>query len=308
MTRCQVCDAPTNGYLCKPCLGEISRALGDWQSLMHEASVLATGGARTYRHSARRPYSDEELAELDEEYAHRMAAIPARLRSRDGRLALPGTPRVVNLDARELLADAYDTLRGQIDDLRDLANTEPAGWGDAVPWLLRNLDHVRHHPGAASIHDELTFMHDRMQRAVDRSPEWIYAGPCTHDTGDQCCARELYYRPGTDEIECKGYRSDGIGCGTVYTYAERQEWLLASVSTALLPLEMWRTALPKLFPQLTWPNRSTWFRWERSQRITREGSTETGLAVYRGGELIDLVVSEQPRIVGNANKKNRRCA
>lgn len=325
VTACQVCEATSDRPMCGPCADKLARHLGEFQSLMHEASMLATGQTFVWRSSTTRVGPDEELAELEEEYAHRMQAIPARLRSRDGRRTLPNTGTVVNLDARDLLADAYDTLRGQVEDIRDQAGTEPDGWADVVPWLLRNLENViRWAPSAGSIHDELTYMHDRLERAVDRSPSRIYAGPCTAtgcshiidpDSG-QTAPRDLYapWRPGSDgeddrddrAFTCDGWHGDGIGCGHTYTWASRRPWLIQELQTALVTISDFVAAMPDLFPDLRIPPQASFRGWVKNRLHAHGQDQATGEPTFVGSDVLQLVQDYKPH--AHAPRPNRRAS
>jgi hypothetical protein len=104
-------------------------------------------------------------------------------------------------------------------------------------------------------------------------------------------------------VTCNGYRSNDPadrGCGAVHTLADRYEWLLDSVEDALLPLATWQAALPKLFPGLAWPNRSTWWRWvfgeEPKRRLFAKSLDRSGVELFRGGDIVELVRAEQARI------------
>lgn len=293
MSQCGVCEASTDGFLCRYCLGRLERDIGDFTSLLHEVSVLALGQARVYR-TARRVEVDSEVADLDEEYAHRMAAIPARLRSRDGRMALPSTTLPVNLDARELLYDAYDTLLSWASSI----GADEISSRHVVAWLLTHVNDVRFMEDAAQCYDELTYLHGRLERAVDRSPERIYAGPCHADTDNGRCDRDLYASPlrrndEDGEIVCDGHRGDEQGCGAKHTRAGRRDWLLASLDDSLVPLDMLRPCVQVLLG-LTWPPHGTVRSWLNRGRIKPRTIDRNGVELFRAGDVIALVRSWQP--------------
>lgn len=192
-----------------------------------------------------------------------------------------------------------------------------------VRWFMsdRVLGAIRQDEAAAQFCAAMDDLHAVLDKAVDRAPSALYAGPChatvievhseerngtvyvTTSTGQ--CQRDLYTWPNAEEIVCNGYRSDTAGdqgCGAVHSLAEREHWLRAAVDDALLPLATWQTALPKLLPQLTWPTRSTWWRWLQAERLTARSVDRSATELYRGGDLVDLVRAEQPRIRGNASK------
>lgn len=329
---CRVCQAKTDAYLCRKHAGEIRTALGDAKSLMHELSNVATGQTRVYRASGRRSVDpdaslwDAEQAELD-----------AMLRSREGRVTLPSTAAVVNLDARELLWEAGNTLSTWARDLADQlrVDTIPEDW---LTWLTEHADRFRFHQAADQAHDEITYLHRRMTAAVDRSPSPLFAGPChatiTEPVATELggtvyvemithrCERDLYAWPGADAIRCDGTRAvkttedgylvpdhDDEGCGTEHTFADRQAWLLASVEDALLPLATWQQALPKMFPDLKWPPRQTWWRWAevggKHQRLFSPHRDLQGVDLYAGRHVMEVVRDAQHLLERHGGTRRR---
>jgi hypothetical protein len=206
-----------------------------------------------------------------------------------------------------------------------IRNGEHAGTAAAlVRWLLRNRNAIRYDEAAGDMHGEIVRLRDQLRRFVDRSPAPLFAGPCHAPLPAGRCQRDLYAwinpfaidprdqseRP---TVTCNGYgsRAEGDrGCGAVHTLADRYEWLLASVDDALLPLVVWQQALPKLFPGLAWPNRTTWWRWTQHEdpskrRLLPKSIDREGLELFRGGDIVDLVRGEQARIIGNVSKRDR---
>jgi hypothetical protein len=298
--RCGVCDGETDAFLCRPCLHEVERAIGDCTSLLHEVSNVATRQTNVYRANGKA----EDLSGERRQWDGEQKALPAMLRSREGRVALPATPMMVNLAARELLADAYDTLLTWASHL----GADPISSTRVVAWLLTHANEIRFTEDAAQIHDEITYLHRRMVSAVDRSPSKVYAGPCHAGQADGSrCQRPLYGWPGADDITCDGTGTGSeydVGCRTVHTTDQRQDWMLAELTDALLPLAVWQGALPRMLKDLTWPNRSTYWRWLRAKRLTPK-TVAHGIELFRGGDVIDLVTEEQPRIIGNQGKPKR---
>jgi hypothetical protein len=188
-------------------------------------------------------------------------------------------------------------------------------------WLLGNLDAIRLDEAAGEILTEITQLRADLMRAVDNSPSPFYAGPC-HAMTDEIvtsvragtvyvttvrrrCELDLYawVNPWDTErddakIVCRGRRSVEDGCGTVHTVADRQDWLLDSIEDALLPIEVWRLALPTMVDSLEWPHRSWWSLLadpSRPRRILPKTVID-GVEFFRGGDLLDWVEREQPRI------------
>lgn len=301
-TSCDLCGGRSDGFICKGCGGELERAIGDMTSLLHEVSVVATGQARVYRASGQASTGDEER-----EWDGEQAEIPAWLRSREGRVALPATRLMVRLDARELLWEAGNTLSGWARHLAESRGAELPPAADLIPWLLRNIASIRFDEAAAECHEEITYLHGRMTRAVDRSPSRVYAGPCHAPTADGRCERSLYGWPGADEIECDGHGTGSeydVGCRAVHTTADRRAWLMAELSDMLMPLTFWEWWLPKLITELEWPNRSTWWRWEKRLEVKGQDSA-SGEDTFRGGDVVAYAEREQARIIGNRDRTRR---
>jgi hypothetical protein len=263
----------------------------------------------------------------------------------------PATPTVVNLGARDLFDEATNLLitwARHLAETRDVAipiparivvdqvfiidrnraagvvartvqpNPMPAIYG----WLLTNLDTIRWDEAAAAIYVELTAMHKRMTRAVDRSPSRLYAGPCRAELDDgTTCKAELFSWPPPrldndidrllwerdNPIECDGYKPPltdpslpwAPGCGHQHQRAARRAWLVDDLEDRLLPWSMLEDALPSVATDLVWPTRSTWWRW---RKLVPAKTVIDGTEFYRGGDVMDLCRREQQRIKGNAGK------
>lgn len=302
--------AERDAVICRPCTDELERAIGDMTSLLHEVSLLATRQTRVYR-AAPPPGPDDELAGLEEEYAHRQAAIPAWLRSRDGRITLPRTPDMINLGARDLLADAYDTLLTWASTI----GADEISSKRVVAWLLTNINDARFHEEAAMMHDEITYLHRRMERAVDRSPSRVYAGPCENkeclqpNSDGQLVPTDLYapWAPASAEDEhadernekeftCDGHRTNGVGCGQAYTWAARRPWLIETIRTSRVTVDDVIAALPCLFPDAPMPPRMSIMGWIRDGRLMADGGNNVvGEPLYPGGRFLELIANYKPK-------------
>lgn len=350
ITTCRVtdCGTPTKGFMCKACAAELTRALvGDrsgatgLQSLMHEVSLVATRQTRVYRANGTAP-QDDELSELEEEYAWRVALLPPHMRTKDGRVTLPSTPSVVNEDARELLTDAAETVTHAARLVAHLlpAGSRPDTTAAVITWLAQSVQRIRFDEHAPQIHRTIIALQKRMIHAVDRSATRLYAGPCEAHQPDGPCRRPLYAwpEPGFDNdhdrrawreenpISCDGYRPpayrpdtdkdrpnyrpdpywpNDTGCGTTHSREQRREWMITDVEERLLPWSLLQDTLPGLLPELIWPHRTTWDRWQgrAAVRLKREG-----VNFYRGGDVIDLCVREQARIRGNRARGARQAS
>lgn len=298
MSDCNVCTAETDGFMCRACLGVVERAIGDMPSLLHELSIVATRQANVYRANGQR----QAITDRSDSEKH----LPAFLRSPHGRTALRPTTLPVDLGASEIMWIAGNTLSGWT---RHLAESRAVPLPDAeamIGWLLTNIESIRFDEAAEQIHDEITDVHRQMERAVDRSPSRLYAGPCHakhYDEGDDeavhawRCERDLYAVAGRWEIVCDGYRitPGDAGCRAVHTIQERRDWLLAEIEDQLLPLDMLLSALPYLLPDQDMPAQSTWRVWRHRGRISARSVDRMGVELFRGGDVVGLVKTDAPR-------------
>jgi hypothetical protein len=308
MSTCRVCDAPTDAFLCRAHGAELARALGDAKSLLHEVGIVASGQARVYR-SGGKPQPVE-----DEDWLTEWRAIPAHLRSLQGRITLPATRAMVNIDARELMWDALNTLTTWARTLAESRSCEiPPDW---LTWMAHNAESFRFSEEAEQVWDEITYLNRRLVSAVDRSPSRLYAGPCHAKIGhlaeafdpavrDGLCQRDLYAKPGQVAIVCDGHRGDEQGCGATHTPEQRRDWLLAAVEDALLPFDTWRTALPGLLPTLPKVPYNTMKAWVDKGRLVPHGRAHGG-DLFRGGDVVELVRGYRPHRY--PDRKARRTA
>jgi hypothetical protein len=306
---CLVCQADNTAFLCKPCLGEVRRAIAEMPSLRHEISMLATGQTKVYRANGRPdPNTDIEAWDAEEK------RIPSWLRSKQGRVTLPTTAGMVNLHARDLLTEADTALIGWARHLAESRGIELAVTDRTQldGWLLTNVDTIRWDEAAGEMHTELTRLQHRMTRAVDRAPSRRDAGPCHAPLTDNTrCQRRLYAWPGAEEIICDGYRpaadlevSYDVGCGARHSETDRDDHLRESLTTALVTIPELLDALPKLFPGYPRPGRGVAQSWVTNGRIFKRGTNHVGEDLFLGSELLHLVETYRPR--GYAPRPNRR--
>lgn len=203
----------------------------------------------------------------------------------------------------------------------------PSSTAALIRWLLGARDSIRYDEAALEIFTAITTLRNDLQRAVDRRPSRIDAGPCESRISGRKCDRRLYAKVSpwlVDDdgqrtavtIVCDGWRPDGRlpgddGCGAEHTAHDRVEWLLASIDDALAPLDVWRAALPKMLDHLTWPHRAWWSRLgdiDNNRRVLLARTVIDGVELFRGGDIVDYIEREQPRIVGNIERAKRQAA
>lgn len=151
---------------------------------------------------------------------------------------------------------------------------------EAVRWLARQMDEVRHWPGAVQILDELGDACVVAVRIVDRqTPRW-YAGPCGSVTSDglTLCSRDLYARAGASTVTCPA-------CGARHEARARREWLLAAAEDTLAWAELAAQALAALDLPCT---RSQIAGWAHRGRLAAHAPDPAGRVLYRVGDVIAL--------------------
>lgn len=342
MIECRVCGAKTDAFMCWADWNRLEDAFVELPGLVNDLADKVRQATRTHR-TWRAATVDEELAELEEEYDWRRAAVPSRLRTRDARVTLPQTDEVVDLAASQLMDEARTTLtfwarhlaesRGtslvlprhqyegpvcaaHVHDFTPkscahwineageytcrrlhcahascgrIRNGELAGTAAAlVRWFLLHRESIRYDEMAAEISADIVRLRDRVAAAVDSAPSPTYMGPCRADHGDQCCARDLYRWHGSDEIECNGYRSDGVGCGAKHDGLEREHWLEDELEDALVPMETLRSFATSVL-ELRWPPAATIRSWRFRGQLDDRGPDRFGVELFRGGDVLDLV-------------------
>jgi hypothetical protein len=237
---------------------------------------------------------------------------------RDGRIALRAFALPYDEAASVLRDEAWATwLVGERTSARAAGVPEDPRPTDAClfVWLVAHVDAVRMDEAAAEMVDEIADVHRRLTRAVDRSPDRIYIGPCGSDVETvvvderdgvistrlehSTCDRDVYREITGGTARCDGYRQDGRGCGARHDLAVRQSWFRASIEDMLAPIVEWQAALPEMFPnRYLWPSRFTWARWaENPPHLLEQHAEDTlGRGMFRGGDVLAQVESEQGRM------------
>jgi hypothetical protein len=282
---CQVCDAPTDGFLCNAHADELSAYLAEIPDLLADLLISETKQARVYRATGR---GEAEAPPRDLE-----AGIPARLRSSYSVSALAATPLPMNEKAREV-ADKVNvtvlTWAAHIAETRGVRYELPAS-----EWLRKNVASIQQDEAAGELHRKIIAVYSEGDRLIDRIPSRRWYGPCQAIVAEAAlCERDLYARPGAAVIRCDGYRGerDDAGCGTEHTREERDEWLQRNVATSVLTV---RAVLASL-PMDQRPKRSQVDAWIRRGRLDVIGTERTtGEPLVRGWELLSIVASVKPR-------------
>lgn len=164
--------------------------------------------------------------------------------------------------------------------------------GALARFLLRHVDWLRHHPAAADAVTEIGSAVGHARRAVDTRPAMAYAGPCRadyHPEGEAevsaCCLAELYVRSGSAHVRCRE-------CDTEHDVAVRQNWLLRVVEDQLVDTQ----TLVRAVSTLSRPITTSMVRgYVHRGRLTSKSKDPAGRALYRVGDLLDLLAGIERR-------------
>jgi hypothetical protein len=211
----------------------------------------------------------------------RQTGVTAQDGGRSAEVALP-----FNIRVSEVRANLHGTLVGWVRDIHDDDEFYPSDADeDLSRWLLARLDRIRVHPAAEQIVDEIGYAVTEARKAVDRAPERLYAGPCLTPTDTGKCAGELYAKPGAESVKCRD-------CETVHDLEERRTWLLAAAEDYLAHAALIAQAVTGLGAPVT-PERIR--KWAERGRITARTVDLEGRALYRVGDVIDLLAADRER-------------
>lgn len=165
---------------------------------------------------------------------------------------------------------------------------------DYGPFLLGHVDWLRHRDEAPDLLVDLVGAIGRVRGSIDRRAERVYAGPCgSMDYWPDghpilCSARcdgEVYGRPTARTATCEK-------CGAVHDAADRREWLLEAIEGQLA----YGAQLSKALSSLGKPVAEATFRkWVERGRLVAHGENQFGQALYRVGDVLDLMAADASR-------------
>lgn len=132
----------------------------------------------------------------------------------------------VHLGAAEAAMDLRTVLlvwAGEIADTAEHCLTAPDTARGYARWLLRYANHIRQHPAAVQLIDEVRDAITRVRRVIDRPPERLFFGRCGAELdNDGLCTESLYGYAARSTVVCPT-------CGTEWGIAARRAWLLEIV-------------------------------------------------------------------------------
>lgn len=277
MNVCQLCKTAPAEILCSRCLRRVERAIEDLPGLVEDLELTVTrqtAGAALARRAGGEtalPFDDSERvqrARRDVTVLDEWADLIAGSRARAASLTMAGRAR---RSARALL--------------------------DRLAWF--EVDEQA--PDAALA---MVQIRDSLRRAVDRPASRVFAGLCgaeivalvldvdqvadviTPAIEVSTCAGEVYAEPGDPLAIC-------AACGGGHHVAERRQLTLAAIEDELLPLAEILAAVPVLTGRN--PDRATVRQWRARRRLVPASTTPAGVDLYRGGDVLRLVVDEGTR-------------
>jgi hypothetical protein len=265
------CDRPIhdNAHLCGGCSSHLERLLAETTSLAEELETTRTRQSCTGGRSIGGGHtSDRPLP-----WSERAAEAAGLLRS-----CLVSWTRLV-VEERGVHTPA-DTL--------------PA----ISAFLLRHLDWIRHHPDATEALDEIRYATRQARTAIDRAPDRWYAGRCGHvDLEAQVeaivtstpapapCGEELYVRQGSETVRCRT-------CTTEHDVEQRRASLTRRIEGQLATARELTSAVSNLARPISM---NTIRSWVLRDRLTQRGQTPDGTALYRVGDVLDLLAADAAR-------------
>lgn len=137
-------------------------------------------------------------------------------------------------------------------------------------WLIRHLHRLRQLDGAADALDQIADAAAAGQRAIDRPPARIYAGPCDE------CGLDLLAKPGALTVVCRR-------CDELYDVPARQAWMREQLEDYLGNAAYVAMVVTAMGCRVS---SATVRKWAQRDRLTaRPGG------LYRIGDVLDLALA-----------------
>lgn len=267
----QVCNKPipNNAYVCPACTAQLEKTLAEIPSLADDLEDTRLRQSRTGGRSIGGGHSTDQ--------------------------PLPWL---------ETASVAVDTLRSTLVAwARIVVEERGVRWprntlADIAGFLLTHLDWLVHHPDAHEAVDELTFAARQARSVVDRAPDRWYAGRCGHVDLDaqveaivtsspqpEPCGEELYVREGAKTVACRT-------CSTEHDVDVRRKELARKVEDRLATASELTSAVSNLARPISL---NTIKSWVQRKRLTEHSKSPDGVALYRVGDVLDLLAGDVQR-------------
>ena len=266
MTHDCACGRPIQdtALICSTCSHDLAKALGDVTFLAEQLDIRLTRQARVGAGNGSR--SAETPLPFDP-FASRIADELQNTLSTWARV-------LVEADGEPIHGPTCATVCGHgtcgaIRRRRRPGNTLPA----LGRWLLARVGDLAHHEAGDEAKTDICAAVERAERAVDRTADRWYAGPCDD------CGRDLYAQPSAGVVEC-------WCCGAQYDVAERRAWLLAVAEDRLAPVALIARALPPLGHEV---KADRLYKWHERGIITPHSVDLRGRPLFRVGDVLDAL-------------------
>lgn len=261
---------PDAALICSTCSHDMAKALGDVPFLAEQLDVRLSRQARVGTGNGAR--SAEQALPFDP-FASRIAD--------DLRNTLGTWVRVlVEADGDPLCGPVCATVCGHATCGAIRRRRRP---GRALPalarWLLGRVGDLAHHEAGDEAKTDICAAVERAERAVDRTADRWYAGPC------DVCRRDMYAQPSAGVVNC--------WCGAQYDVAERRAWLLDSAEDVLAHAALIARALSALGHKV---GVDRLYKWAERGRIAPRSVDLRGRPLYRIGDVLDALGRPGERI------------
>jgi hypothetical protein len=153
-------------------------------------------------------------------------------------------------------------------------------------WLMWRVDGLALLETGADAVDEITSAAAHCRRLIDRPADRMYAGRCGSVDEDTTCQVDLYAKVGARLLVCRS-------CGTEWNVADRREWLLKEAEEVLATAVEISRAVSWLGAEPLTADRVR--QWAARERLLVRGHDRYGKALYRVGDVIDLVAGGETR-------------
>lgn len=318
MADCVVCgrEMADQAYACRRCAAPVERELEQLARLAPELDVTIARQGRTGEGGRG---GDDEPLPFDPQAAQSAWVVVNTVttwirdvaRSRGVRaLRYPRTP------GPTCRTNAGVPACGHASCLVVARSGQPVdGLAEAIRWLSRQVEWLRHQPEAAQAFDELGDACAVAVRTVDRkTPQW-YAGPCGAilapdlaaggEPGDEIptrtCGEDLYAYPGAVTVRCR--------CGAQHDAQDRRTWLLREARDTLVHAELLARAVTALGVRGV-DDRPVTPAMVRGMahrgRLEVRGHDQAGRPLYRVGDVLNAVDEQRVAAARRADTKPGR--
>lgn len=163
----------------------------------------------------------------------------------------------------------------QITEQRGLPKPQLVGASAVSRWLLSNVRAVAMDEGGGDIVADIKREHVAAMRAIDRPKDRLFIGNCDK------CATPMHAPEDRDEYVCRT-------CTTEYVVSERVEQIRAKIRERLCTVGQLVQVCGSQYERVK-VSRHQVNRLVAKGRLVRRGSDRDGDALYRAGDLLDLI-------------------